>query len=155
LREKSILTSTDINISHFLKEWFSGFFEGLEKLGDETWPSVLEMTGRACAQIHSGEIFKETWNNTQNLEEFCSNLNTKRNGEIYRKLNSHTLEVSYTRCKCPLVKFRLVDSPILCDCSPNWLAENLVSVLKKSVDVKTECTILRGAQYCRFIISIE
>ena len=137
----------------FLKEWFSGLIKGIEALNDETWPKVLEMTGRACAKIHSSDLFLKIWGESKNLDEFLESMNQYIGEDIYRRIDSNTLKVSYSKCKCPLVNSGLVDSPLICGCSPNWLLENFEAILKTDLDITTEETILRGAENCRFTIS--
>ncbi|MFX1516813.1 MAG: hypothetical protein ACFFC6_10910 [Promethearchaeota archaeon] len=139
----------------FLKEWFSGLITGIERLNDSTWPKVLELTGRACAHVHSDALFGETWKNTQNLDDFIIKINESYRKKVFKRIDEDTIEACYSKCTCPLVEHGLVDSPLLCNCSPNWLAENFESILKKSVTITTKNTILRGAKSCNFIISIE
>ena len=152
--DSSKLLEWDNKFKVFLKEWFSGLIEGMEKINDETWPKVLEMTGRACARVHSGELFRKTWESTKNVDKFIIEINEAMGEEIYKKLDNSTLSASYSKCKCPLVRYNLIDSPLLCECSPNWLMENFETILGKSVSVITEKTILRGAKNCYFIISM-
>ncbi|MFX0183957.1 MAG: hypothetical protein ACFE95_12810 [Candidatus Hodarchaeota archaeon] len=155
MTESSNYPVWDTELKSFLKEWFSGLMAGIERSNDETWPKVLEMTGRACSHIHSGELFIKTWESTKNIDDFIFKINKDTDEVTYEKLDNYTLFVSYSKCKCPLVRFGFVASPLLCECTPNWLLENFETILEKSVTVKTENTILRGAKKCSFIISIE
>ncbi len=152
--EKNLSLHSDDNFYIFLKKWFSGLMKGIEKHDDGTWPKILEMTGRACAQVHSGDLFKETWNKTKNLDDFIMSMNKHMNEEVYKRVDDTTLTVSYSKCKCPLVLSGLIDSPIICQCSPNWLIENFENILDTSVSVIAKDTILRGFTTCEFIISI-
>ncbi|MHA2245837.1 MAG: hypothetical protein ACXADY_12805 [Candidatus Hodarchaeales archaeon] len=145
----------DDDFRNFLKEWFSGLMEGIERLNRETWPNVLEMTGRACARVHSSETFWKIWETTKNLDNFIVKINKIMGENIYTRLDNNTLSVSYSKCKCPLVRYGLVDSPFICECSPNWLMENFEAIVEKSVTVVTEKTILRGAENCNFIVTFE
>ncbi|UCE14660.1 MAG: hypothetical protein JSV04_05620 [Candidatus Heimdallarchaeota archaeon] len=143
----------DDEFKSFLKEWFSGLMKGVQMLNDETWPNVLEMTGRACAHVHSGKTFWEIWESTRNVDTFLVKINEFMGEKIYKRLDDNTISVSYSNCKCPLVMYGLVDSPLICNCSPNWLIENFEAILGHPVTVTTEHTILRGATSCYFTIS--
>ncbi|MHA2226288.1 MAG: hypothetical protein ACXAC8_13855 [Candidatus Hodarchaeales archaeon] len=143
----------DSEFKNFLKQWFSGLLEGIEKVNDDTWPDVLKMTGRACARIHSVDSFKSKWEDSKNLDEFIAKINESRNGDSFEKIDNNTISVSYTQCYCPLAKYGLVNSPILCNCSPNWLIENFEAIFEKSVTVTTKNTILNGAKTCNFIVN--
>ncbi|MHA2094706.1 MAG: hypothetical protein ACW98F_08755 [Candidatus Hodarchaeales archaeon] len=72
---------------------------------------------------------------------------------VYKQIDDHTLTATYSECKCPLVKSGLVDSPVICECSPNWLLQNFEEILDTTVSIKTEKTILRGSENCVFVIS--
>ncbi|MFX0016992.1 MAG: hypothetical protein ACFFBQ_19765 [Promethearchaeota archaeon] len=145
----------DTEFQHFLKEWFSGLIAGIEKLNDDIWPKVLELTGRACAHVHSNELFWETWEATRKLDEFLKKINEIYGEKVFEIIDDNTISVFYSKCTCPLVEHGLVDSPLLCNCSPSWLAENFESILQKPVTVTTKKTILQGAKSCNFIISWE
>ncbi|MHA1977215.1 MAG: hypothetical protein ACW98I_09970 [Candidatus Hodarchaeales archaeon] len=137
----------------FLKEWFSGLMEGIEKLNDSTWPKVLEMTGRACAKVHSVKLFNQIWKDSTDFVDFLSLINLAMGEVVYKQIDDHTLTATYSECKCPLVKSGLVDSPVICECSPNWLLQNFEEILDTTVSIKTEKTILRGSENCVFVIS--
>lgn len=154
LKDSNKIHPIDDNLIIFLKEWFSGLMKGIEKLNDETWPKILEMTGRACAQVHSIDMFKESWNNTKNLDAFIDRINIIMEEEIYQIIDDSTIKVSYSECKCPLVISGLIDSSIICECSPNWLMENFESILGNNIEVTTKQTILRGSKTCEFLISL-
>ncbi|MFW9854808.1 MAG: hypothetical protein ACFFFG_07090 [Candidatus Thorarchaeota archaeon] len=140
---------------YFLKEWFSGLLEGIKELDDETWPRILELTGRACARVHAVELFRETWKNSKDLDEFLVNINAALGEKVFSRIDQNQISATYKSCSCPLVTLELVDSPILCNCSPSWLIENFESVLDTRIDVSTEGTILQGSDRCHFILTLE
>lgn len=140
---------------NFLKLWFSGLMESLEKMNDEMWPRVLEMTGRACARVHAVDLFKKVWKDSGDLTEFIHKINNSLGEEVFKRIGEDEIEVTYKECYCPLVQLDLVSSPILCNCSPNWLTENFETILDKTVNITTKHTILHGADTCKFTISFD
>jgi hypothetical protein len=145
----------DANTKHFLKEWFSGLMVSIENLDKEIRPKVLEMTGRACAQAHAVDLFRKTWETAKSIDDFIPAINKAMGIEIYKKIDDKTISAVYSKCYCPLVNIGLVNSPILCNCSPNWILENFEAILDKPITVTTKNTVLRGADSCNFIISME
>ncbi|MHA2330170.1 MAG: hypothetical protein ACXACR_16755, partial [Candidatus Hodarchaeales archaeon] len=81
----------DSEFKKFLKQWFSGLMEGMEQLNDETWPKILEMTGRACARVHAVELFQNTWENSENMDDFIIKINTALGAKIYERIDDKTL----------------------------------------------------------------
>ncbi|MFX0123973.1 MAG: hypothetical protein ACFFAE_10065 [Candidatus Hodarchaeota archaeon] len=134
----------------FLKQWFSGFLEGIKELDDEDLLKIFALTGRACVKIHSGGSFWEIWEATRNIDDFILKINEFHGEELYKRVDSKIF-VKYSRCRCPLVKFDIVNSSVICNCF-NWLGENFETILKEPVKVFTEKTILRGDKNCKFII---
>jgi len=142
----------DRDFKIFLKHWFLGFLQGIKELDDEKLLKILEMTGRACVKIHSSGSFWEIWEATRNIDDFLSKINEFHGEEIYRRVDNKIF-VSFPRCRCPLVKYDIVTSSVICNCF-NWLGENFETILKKPVKVFTKETILKGAESCQFIIFI-
>ncbi|MHA2248579.1 MAG: hypothetical protein ACXADY_26775 [Candidatus Hodarchaeales archaeon] len=142
----------DANFKIFLKQWFSGFLKGIKSLDDENQLKILEITGRACVNIHFSESFWEIWEATRNIDDFISKINEFHREELYKRVDNKIF-VTYTRCRCPFVKFDIVNSSVICNCF-NWLGENFETILKEPVKVFTENTILRGAKRCNFVIFI-
>jgi len=143
----------DDEFKNFLKLWFTGLMNSIEKLENDSWPNILEMTGRACAHVHDGNSFKVAWEKTKDIDDFIIEMNNSDSEKVFKKIDSNTLSITYTRCTCPLVQAGLTNSPILCNCSPNWIIENFEPLIEKTVDVTTVQTILRGSTDCRFIVS--
>ncbi|UCG03771.1 MAG: hypothetical protein JSW11_07250 [Candidatus Heimdallarchaeota archaeon] len=148
--EENLELDTDLKI--FLKQWFSGFLKGIKELDDDNLLKILALTGRACVKIHSSGSFWEIWEATRNIDDFISKINEFHGEEIYKRVDNRIF-VTYTSCRCPLVKFDIVNSPVICYCF-NRLGENFETILKESVKVFTENTILRGGKCCKFIIFI-
>jgi hypothetical protein len=140
---------------YFLQQWFSGLIEGIQGLDDETWPKILELTGRACARIHAVDLFQETWEKSKDLDSFLVNINSALGEKVFHRINTNQINATYEKCSCPLVALELVDSPILCNCSPSWLIENFETILDAHIEVTTEQTILRGSDTCNFTLTIN
>ncbi|MHA2174709.1 MAG: hypothetical protein ACXABI_07765 [Candidatus Hodarchaeales archaeon] len=143
----------DKDLYPFLKSWFTGLMEGIEKINHESWPVLLEMTGRACAKVHSDDVFTSSWDTSKGIKEFLAKLSSQIENVKYVEKDSSTISVTYTSCKCPLVNSGLIESPIICNCSPNWIIQNLESVLGEGLEVKTLGTILRGNNECEFEVT--
>ena len=142
----------DTNFKVFLKHWFTGFLQGIKELDDENLLKILQLTGRACIKVHSSGSFWEIWEATRNIDDFLSKINEFHGEEIYRRVDNKIF-VTYSRCRCPLVKYDIVNSPVICNCF-NWLGENFETILKEPVKVFTKNTILRGDKSCNFVIFI-
>ena len=145
----------DDEIRSFLVQWFSGLLEGIEKVNNETWPLILEMTGRACAKVHSTDLFKKIWAISDDIDDFINKINKELDTITFKRNSKNEISVHYSKCSCPLVLYGLVNSPIMCNCSPNWIIENFETILNIPISVKTEQTILRGAKSCKFTISLN
>ncbi len=150
--EENLEVDTEFKI--FLKQWFSGLLEGKKHLRDEDWLKILEINGRACTHIHSGEIFWKIWEATRSIDAFIEKVNEIHGEEIYKKIDNNTIFVNYSKFRCPLVKFDIIKSPMLCNCF-NWFRENFETILKRPVKVFAENTILKGAPSCNFYIFFE
>ncbi|MFX0095202.1 MAG: methanogen output domain 1-containing protein [Candidatus Hodarchaeota archaeon] len=151
VKNKSPIWSKEIR--KFLEQWFSSLMEGIEQINDSMWPEILAFTEHACAHIHLDE-FKQTWEKSEGFDDFLLELN-KLGGEFFEKINENQLKATYTKCTCPFVQLGFINSPILCNCSPNWLAHKFEVILGKNVEVITEQSILRGAETCRFTILLD
>ena len=143
----------------FLREWFGGLLKGVDS-EDFDEKQVFSEAGRACARMHGVEIFKKAWEESDGLEDFLVKINEEFGevGVTYEKLGENTLSVTYPRCFCPLITETLVDHSasggLLCNCSPYWLRECFKTILERDVEVVLEESVGRGAERCRFTISI-
>ncbi len=136
----------------FLKQWFSGFVKGVKELDDENLLKISELTGRACANIHSSVSFWEIWEATRNIDDFISKINEFHREELYKRIENKIF-VTYSRCRCPLVRFDIVNSPVIFNCF-NWFSENFETILRRPIKVFTKNIILRGVKSCNFVIFI-
>ncbi|UCE13970.1 MAG: hypothetical protein JSV04_02040, partial [Candidatus Heimdallarchaeota archaeon] len=127
----------DTEFKIFLKEWFSGLLEGKENINDDDWLKILKIYERASTHIHSGEMFWNLWEATRSVDAFISKINEIHGVVLYKRIDSNTILVNYPTCRCPLVKFDILQSPFMCNCD-NWLKENFETILQRPVKVFTE-----------------
>jgi predicted hydrocarbon binding protein len=139
-----------------LKEWFTVLINTIEEQPQEIREKLLSVCGSACAG-HAIDAFKKVYSESNNLEEYLQNLNTKlcKGEDVYRYVSENTIEVAYPRCFCPIVGFKLITSPILCNCSSSWLKTNLEATLDKTVEVRKISTALSGNSTCSFKIKLS
>jgi predicted hydrocarbon binding protein len=136
----------------FIHDWISNLMESMdEHLDDEEKISLLERCGRACAERHAraealkhkGEL--DGW--LGRFRKWVGSENVKKEG--------NTVQITYSKCLCPLVQDR---SPLMsktyCNCSRGWLKEVFETVVEKPVEVKLEDSIMQGGDQCRFTILI-
>jgi hypothetical protein len=141
--------------SHFLKHWFSGVVVGLESIDEAAREAILRECGKACAESYTVEVFRDAWEQSADLQSFLNVLATKFSGASYELLDSGAVRVCYAYCACDLVKWGLMETPLLCRCSVHNLEENFGRALGTRASVELEASILEGAPQCVFIVSLE
>jgi predicted ArsR family transcriptional regulator len=144
-------------IKGFLTVWINGLLQGIKEIKDsEVKQQVFRHAGAACAKAHAEILFKKSWEEAHgNFDEFLEILNRKFGEEIYTRISKGEIMASYPKCYCPLVELGLTNSPILCNCSPNWIKHNFEKILKKSVKVRKLKSILSGGGKCKFSITFK
>ncbi|TFF95605.1 hypothetical protein EU546_02965 [Candidatus Thorarchaeota archaeon] len=139
----------------YLRTWFSIVMEQTEQLPPDTKSELLSGCGEACASGVAPR-FEEIWSQTGDLEEFAGVLNKElgEGNDLYRYVDENTLEVTYPKCFCPLVGFKLVETPTLCNCSNAWLKSNLQGALLRTAEVERLESVLSGGNACRFRVNL-
>jgi predicted ArsR family transcriptional regulator len=145
----------DEGLKQFMTYWFSGLLNGLEEVDQKTRETILRECGRACAHSYTVQVFQDAKRHSADMDTFLAHLAVKFPGATYERIDSHTIRVSYNNCECDLVKWGLVKSPIICECSAHNLEENFERSLGTPVAVAIESSILRGEPCCAFLVSLE
>lgn len=146
----------DLWIKDFLQQWFTGLMKGIRSVDEETRKKVLEFTGRNCAKSHALELFNKAKNQGENLEQIVKILNESFGQDIYKIIADNQIKVTYPKCYCPLVDLGLIDSPMLCNCSCNWLLENFEVIFgKNNIEIFRKDSVLSGDEHCDFIVKFE
>jgi hypothetical protein len=136
-----------------VKAWFECFFDGLNRLDEQTQAKALENCGRVCALDAANSRFKKAWANKKDFDHFFELLNHEFGAELFAKTADNQVAITYPRCFCPLVHLGLVQSPALCHCSTFWIKENFESVLGQKVKIVINHTVLRKGKNCSFTMT--
>ncbi len=141
----------------FLKYWFSGFEEAIGKMEEKDRSTIFRECGRACSSSYSRQRYLEARMASGNDRELMEKLKEYfPEMEITVLEEGHVYRIIYRFCACDLVKNKLVSSPQLCECSRYSLLYNWEAISGEStVKAELERSILGGAPYCEFIVSIS
>ena len=140
-------------LKQFMVHWFAGLFDGLSGLDPCAQEAVLGECGRACARSYTARVFRETWQESADLDAFLSRLARHFPEARYERVGPRAVRVRYDRCACDLVRQGLVRSPLLCRCSAHNLEENFRQALGVPVTATLESSILAGETECVFVVS--
>ena len=140
---------------HFLRHWVSGLMNGLESIDRTARKTILRECGKGCAESYTIEVFRNARAQSADLEHFLGILAAKFPEARYELLTPSTIRVCYTYCACDLVKWGLVKSPLICECSAFNLQENFEQAWGIGAHVTLETSILEGAPECVLVVSLE
>ncbi|MBD3408242.1 MAG: hypothetical protein GF411_19120 [Candidatus Lokiarchaeota archaeon] len=143
-------------VKRFLNSWFSSVLNIINN-HDELSRNLLSFCGSACANAHATKIFKNVFNQSEDMKDFVDRLN-KELGEgdtFWSYIDESELEVTYPKCLCPLVSLGLVNQSVWCNCSLHWIKHNFEAILDKKVQVEKRTTVLHGSNSCRFKVSLS
>lgn len=136
----------------FKEEWVKALMENLEDQFDsDSRIRLMESCGRNCARRNAAQITEEC---RGDIDKMVKILNRIPDLKI-RKKDDHGYLVTYGKCFCRLVAKgpeRLPDT--YCECSRGWLLQMFGTTRGKPVEVKILQSIKRGADTCRFLITI-
>jgi predicted hydrocarbon binding protein len=136
----------------FYTKWLLNLLNTLQiKLEPADQVDFMEQCGRECAKSNiMNNVVPYKGDLTGWLE-----LLKKWIGEENVQLSGDQINITYSRCFCPIVVNVREQLPhIYCNCSVGWLKETFETVAGKSVQVRLVESIKRGADTCRFVISI-
>jgi hypothetical protein len=142
-------------LRQFLDHWFAGLMQGIEELDESSRKKVLNACGSACAKSYTGQVFRETWQNSTDMASFLQNLALRLSGAQYEQTSPNVIKVTYRQCGCDLVRLGLVKSPSFCECTVANLRENFRQALGVSASIVLETSILRGGTHCALTVSLD
>jgi predicted hydrocarbon binding protein len=134
------------------ERWIQSLMTAMDaQLAEGTKADLMEPCGRACARLGPiasaekcrGDVDKLV----ATLEKWLGQGNAQKEGDL--------VHVVYPRCLCHLVAKgpeRLPDT--YCLCSRGWLKEMFETVVKHPVEVDLLESVKRGADQCRFTVTL-
>lgn len=136
----------------FAQRWVRNLVESIdEHLDQDTKVRLMESCGRACARAEAVAAAQACGGD---LEQLLSTLGRWIGRENVQR-DGGAVHVVYRRCFCPLVGDEATEVPaIYCLCSRGWLKEMFETVVARPVEVELVESIKRGADQCRFTISL-
>lgn len=140
----------------FLKHWFNGFQVSMNQIDDVSREKIFKECGKACSNSYTKQIYLDAKNNSSNEEEFIEKLK-KAFPEIIIDVieKEHLYHIKYKFCACDLVKKKYINASYICECSRNSLLYNWETILGEgNVNVELVQTILSGAPFCHFIVTV-
>lgn len=134
----------------FLKIWFSGFSESIDKMDPATRSQLLAPCAKACSDSYPAKAFVDAYREASSMERFLRGIEKKMQGISIEINDDGSAVFVYPQCYCDLYTRGYVDTPKMCDCSRLNLICNFESALGKDcVDVELIQSVLGGAQTCR------
>ncbi len=113
----------------FLKFWFRGLEAALSQLDEKSALTVMTHCGQACSDSYPKQIYLEAYRVADSLDGFLEELSRRFEEAVFRRAGQDTVEVTYTRCGCDLVRECDWSDPRLCRCSLASLQYNWETVL--------------------------
>lgn len=136
----------------FKEAWITTLMESMEEqIGIGARSQLMESCGRACARRSS--VMKTAQSCKGDVGKLVRTL-AGFLGEGNR-MSGSIVELRYPKCYCELVAdgpARLPD--LYCHCSEGWIKEMFETAAQKKVRVEVLQTVKRGADSCRFRITI-
>jgi predicted hydrocarbon binding protein len=136
----------------FIERWVTDLILAMDdQLDEATKTALMESCGQACARRGAIDSAKKCEGDVDKLlatmERWIGKGNVQRDGDL--------IHVVYPRCFCHLVAKgpeRMPDT--YCLCSQGWLKEMFETVAGHSVHVALLESVKRGAEHCRFIVTL-
>ena len=136
----------------FKEDWVKALMENLEdQFDEEARIKLMETCGRGCAKRGAIQIAEACKGDVDKMVKILSRIPDL---EIEKKDDNEYL-VTYGKCFCELVSKgpeRLPDA--YCECSRGWLLQMFGTAAEKPVEVKILQTVKRGADACKFVVTI-
>jgi predicted hydrocarbon binding protein len=140
--------------------WINAILHELDGLDEKTKVSLLEKTGRYCAECHSMSAVKRIVEETEDVQERLNLMKERMHFPEIKVKGENPIEsisLTYPKmeqpCICPLVQYGVVElNPTLCECTKGWVKANMEVLLEQPVKVTIEKTAARGDDTCRFTV---
>ncbi len=137
----------------FQQAWIVSLIENLDSQVDEAARTkLMESCGRACARRGSlAPVARASKGNLDKLLEAWTaalgEKNVRRDGDV--------VQLSYTKCLCPLVAAGPATlSKTYCNCSRGYVLEIFEAAAGKPVTVELTHSIKWGDPACRFLVRL-
>ncbi|MFX1475426.1 MAG: hypothetical protein ACFFCO_08125 [Promethearchaeota archaeon] len=138
--------------------WINTILQEIAALDEKTKVSLLEKTGRYCAECHSMATVKRIVKETKDMQERIKRLKEQLHFpemKVKGKDPIESITLEYPKmdqpCICPLVQYGVVDlNTTLCECTRGWIKANFEVLLEQPVRVTIEKTAAFGDDRCRF-----
>ncbi len=140
--------------------WINTILLELSSLDEKTRVSILEKTGRYCAECHSMAAVKQIVQGTEGIPERIEKIEAKLQFPevtVKGKDSIESITLEYPKmdhsCICPMVQYGVVGlNPTLCECTRGWIKASFEVLLEKPVTVTIDKAIARGEDACRFTV---
>jgi len=141
--------------------WWNSAMERLEQeLGTEKAIEVMQSCGSKCCGKGQRQTAKRLMKESTSIKNFLdkvSHYEVKDDELDYQLINSNTIIGKHNRCFCGQVKKSNVQfkNTIYCQCSVAFNKQFFEAAFEMPVDVELTQSILNGADYCEFKITIN
>ena len=143
-------------MDEFLRYWFMGFDNAIQLVDTESITTLLGECGKACSRSYPEKIYRNTFLEAADLDDFLHRLEEKFPELETQKRGENMVSIRYTFCACDLVQNKYISSPRFCECSRMGLKCNWEAILGEGhVDVDLLTTILAGADHCEFLVTFD
>lgn len=136
-------------------QWVKSAMEKLDQLVDKKTRTKI-MENCACVSNKSIEKAKNTYKQSENLDDFLTKLQKERIAGTKLLREGDIIYAFYDKCYCGRVKATKEKiSSTYCHCSKGYLKKIFEAVFQKSLKIDILQTILQGNQECKFAIHIN
>ncbi|MFX0206804.1 MAG: hypothetical protein ACFFDT_12530 [Candidatus Hodarchaeota archaeon] len=144
----------DERMHKFLKQSIPDLLRDLEYQIEGIRDKIFSYCGKSCLYPQIFIFLRESWYKEEGIDQLIVQLNQKYQEEVFIKVSEKIIHVTYSKCYCQFFQLNLIPSPMICECSCNWLKEIFEKLLETRIKIQIIQSIARGAQMCEFLVSI-